>query len=194
MPTEFDWRELLGQAAGVIALLAFVPYITSTLWGTTRPSRVTWWTWSVVQIILTVTFWQSSENHEAIWVSVGYTIGASLISLLSIKYGYSEKMDFVSVAGIVFTILIWYFTGSLGGLVAILLVDAWAALPTIRKSAVDPKSESLWSWTGSLVANTLNLIVITHWHEPAILYPVYLFILTIMVTYLLVVAKTKIRA
>lgn len=189
MSNIVDWREVSGQIAGLIALLSFIPYIVSTIWGTTRPNRVTWGTWSFVQVILTATFWQSSENHEAIWVSVGYTVGVILVAMLSVKHGQSDKLDWVSIVGIGITIVIWYLAGALEGLVVILLVDGWAALPTVKKSALDPKSESFWSWVLGFIANTINLIAINNWHEPEILYPLYFFVLTGTVSYLLLSAK-----
>jgi len=184
-----DWKAVIGLVAGILALIAFIPYITSTLWGTTRPNKVTWWTWSVVQIFLTITFWQSSENHEAIWVSIGYTAGIILIAILSINYGHSSRLDLLSLMGIGATVLVWISIGSLGGLMTIIMIDVWASLPTIRKSKTDPKSESLASWVIGFFANTFNLLAITQWNEWAILYPVYLFVLTGSVSFLLISNK-----
>ncbi len=179
------FTELFGQIAGILSLLSFLPYVYSTIWGTTKPSRVTWWTWSGVQIILTITFWQSSENHEAIWVSIGYTVGTLLIAVLSIQKGHSDKMDWVSIYGISATIAVWFFVGSLSGLLIILIIDLWASIPTIKKSKSDPQSESLSSWVIGFLANLLNLLAIQHWNEVSILYPIYLLVLTGTVSYIL---------
>lgn len=177
--------ELFGQLAGIVSLISFLPYIYSTIWGETKPNRVTWWTWSGVQIILTITFWQSSKNHEAIWVSIGYTFGTLLVAILSIQKGHSDKMDWVSIYGIGITIMVWLFAGALSGLITILMIDLWASIPTIKKSKSDPKSESLSSWVIGFIANLLNLLAIQHWNEVSILYPLYLFMLTGTVSYIL---------
>ncbi len=45
-----DLTEIIGKVAGVVAVLAFVPYIWSVLKGSTQPSRASWLIWSVLGV------------------------------------------------------------------------------------------------------------------------------------------------
>jgi hypothetical protein len=42
----------VGQLAGAISFLGFVPYIIEIAQGKTRPNRATWWIWAVVGAML----------------------------------------------------------------------------------------------------------------------------------------------
>ncbi len=181
----------LGLLSGVLALCSFIPYIYSIVRGRTRPSCVSWCTWSVVQVILTATFWYSTENQQIIWVSVSYTFAAIVVAVLSLKYGEFGRTDKVVVCGIGLALVLWVFTSAQQALVIIVIIDALASWPTIKKSNNDPDSEDLTAWLMGFTANCLNLAAIHNWNEIAILYPLYLFAMTGTIAFLLVYRKAN---
>jgi hypothetical protein len=71
-------------------------------------------------------------------------------------------------------------------LVLNIFVDLAGAIPTIRSVARDPMSESRSAWSIFLVANTLNLMALTTLSLEHSLYPVYLFLLSAVITVLAV--------
>ena len=77
---------LLGWVAGVLSLVAFVPYIVAILRGETRPNRATWWIWTTTGAVLLASYYFSGAE-TTIWVAVSYFVASLVTALLSIRYG-----------------------------------------------------------------------------------------------------------
>ena len=180
-------QELLGQLAGVISLLGFVPYIVEIVQGKTHPNRATWWIWTVVGAMLCGSYYASGARHT-LWVPVSYVIGPLVTALLSLKYGEGgwEPFDRNCLGASLLSLVVWWLARSpLVALVANIGIDLLGALPTIRKSYREPESESLLSWIVFLVADALNLCAIGSWSVATSLYPLYLFTLAAVLVVLM---------
>lgn len=176
--------------AGVLSCLAFIPYIASILRGETRPHLITWWLWVFLGAILSASYYASGAPLFALIVPVVYVIGPLVVGLMALKYGDygANAFDLSCFLGGVGGIALWIFTGNpVLALYLNLFVDFCGALPTIRKAAQDPLSENLSAWALFLIANTLNLLTILMDHLNLIVlsYPLYLFLITLIVTVLL---------
>lgn len=176
----FDWRALFGFTAGVIAFAACVLYILSILKGKTVPSKTTWWIWSLVQVMLTVTFWQSAGDSNAIWVSVGYTTGTIIIALIATKYGESgwAKTDQYCLLLALASVGVWTLTNTIFALLCVLIADIVGSIPTIKKSYREPWKEDLPAWGLGFTGNIINMFVLGSLWRLDSLYPTYLLVLT----------------
>jgi hypothetical protein len=169
--------EIVGQVAGAIALGGFVPYLVSIARGRTVPNRATWWIWTVVGTMLCASYYAAGAR-DSIWVPLGYVIGPLATALLALRYGEggSSHFDRACLAGAAGALLLWWLSGSpLVGLVASIAVDAAGALPTLRKTYLEPWTESGPTWSIFLLANALNLAALDAWSLDTALYPLYLF-------------------
>lgn len=172
-------QTLLGQAAGVVSLLGFVPYIVEIVRGKTRPNRATWWIWTVVGAMLCASYYASGARHS-IWVPASYVAGPLLTALLSLKYGEGgwDRFDRNCLGASLLSLVLWWLVRSpLLALLANIGIDLLGALPTLRKAYREPESESLLSWAIFLLADALNLCAIGVWTLSTALYPLYLFAL-----------------
>lgn len=166
-----------GRLAGAFSLAAFVPYIYSTLRGRTKPNRATWWIWTFVGILLGSSYY-SVGAHHTIWVPVSYVLGPLVTALLSLRYGVGgwTRLDLTCMVGAGASALLWWHLRSSLSILAInLIIDLLGALPTLRKTYLDPTGEDPLAWTLFLVGNSLNLLAIEKWTLPLTLYPVYMF-------------------
>lgn len=75
-------------------------------------------------------------------------------------------------------LLWWHLRSPLSILAINLIIDLLGALPTLRKTYLDPTGEDPLAWTLFLVGNSLNLLAIEKWTLPLTLYPVYMFTLS----------------
>ncbi len=165
-----------GWLSGVVALAAFVPYVRGVLRGQTRPSTASWWIWTAVGAILCASYF-SVGARTTIWTPIGYVIGPLVIAVLSIRFGARgrTRLDAFCLLAATVSLLLWWWTGSARlALVLNILVDACGALPTIRKSIVEPESEDRVAWTMFLAAGLLNIVAITPWTWANAAYPLYL--------------------
>jgi hypothetical protein len=169
-------QELLGQLAGVISLLGFLPYIAEIVRGKTRPNRVTWWIWTAVGAVLCVSYYASGARHT-VWVPVSYVLGPLVTALLSLKYGEggADRFDRACLGASLLSLVAWWLARSpLMVLLVNIGIDALGALPTLRKTYYAPAEESLRSWSIFLLADVVNLCALGSWSVATALYPLYL--------------------
>lgn len=183
----FGITAFFGIAAGILSFSAYLIYIFSILKGWTKPHRATWIIWSVIGIILAITY-RASGAEDTIWVAVSEAIAPTIIAILSIKYGVggSEKLDKICFVGSLFSLILWWYFGSpVIALVTNLAVDFFAALPTIKKSFLRPQEENRLAWALTQSGNFFNLLAIDKIVFGVIIYPVYTFIVDGIITGLL---------
>jgi len=189
-----DITAVAGKVAGVISLVAFVPYIFAILRGTTKPNRASWWIWTVVGFMLGASYYSSGADHT-IWVPVSYIIGPFVIAILSLKYGEGgwTRFDRTCVIGAGVSALLWWLLSSpLVALCINIVIDAMGALPTIRKAYRVPEGEDRTAWILFSIANTVNLLAIEEWTFAIVSYPIYMF-LTAGLIALLVLRPRKMK-
>ncbi len=165
-----------GFLSGVVALAAFVPYVRGVLRGQTRPSIASWWIWTAVGACLCASYF-SVGARTTIWTPIGYVIGPLVIALLAIKFGEGgrSRLDSFCLGAAAVSLLLWWWTGSAKlALLLNILVDACGALPTIRKSLLQPESEDRTAWAMFLLAGLLNVVAVSPWRWETAAYPLYL--------------------
>jgi hypothetical protein len=179
--------ELFGIFAGILSFSAYLLYIVAIIRGTTKPSRATWFIWAFIGIVLAVSY-KASGAESTIWVPVSEAIAPTIIALLSIKYGTggTDKTDLLAFFGSFVSIILWWkFDSPLMALITNLVIDFFAAIPTIIKSYKSPKEEDKIAWTFTQMGNVLNLLAIDRMVLGVIIYPLYTFLIDGIITSLL---------
>ncbi len=183
----FETARLFGLIAGVISFLAYLVYIISILKGKTRPNRATWWILTFVGTVTGLSYYFSGAT-ETIWVAIADVFGILIIAILSIKYGEGgkNKLDITCFFVSIFSLVIWYLSGSpVVALIMNLLMDFVGNIPTIKKSYLDPKGESGLSWSLTSLGNIINFGAITSMSFGVLIYPIYMTVVSCLITILL---------
>lgn len=159
------WQGMAGMAAGILYVIAFVPYVLSILRGKTRPSKMTWAIWSLLNFI-TLFSYISLGARNTLWMTGATTIGSLGVFLLSLRYGEGRRSrrDLWLLTGAVITALIWLLSGQpvvaqLSGLVLLVL----GAIPTILIVYRTPERESRLTWSLFTLSCIVNLFSIERW-------------------------------
>jgi len=179
-----DITAVAGKVAGIVSLVAFIPYLLAMLRGETRPNRTSWWIWTVVGLMLGASYYSSGANHT-IWAPVSYIIGPFAIAILSIKYGEGgwTRFDRYCLLGAGVSVMLWWlFSSPLVALLINLFIDLMGALPTIRKVYHEPESEDRTAWTLFFVSGIANLFAIDSWTFAIAVYPIYMLLLSGLIT------------
>jgi hypothetical protein len=166
--------------AGILTLTGFIPYWRAIVQRKTRPNRTSWWIWTIVGIIIAVSY-RASGAESTMWVPITYVIGPFCTALLAIKFGEDgwTKLDTICLIGVGIGLILWgmyrspYLTLGLN-----IGIDFLGALPTIRKSIRDPFSEDLFSWLLFALANIINLLAVDLWAWQIVVYPIYMVLIT----------------
>lgn len=153
--------------SGLLGFLANIPYALAILRTRSsdepmRPSRVSWFTWAVLDILIVASSIANGATLVEIALPLGYLFGAVCIAILSIFYGewgpLSEALAIM--VGSAVGIFLWLFSGpqiALFAFVAVLFMSAW---PSIKKIYLNPKGEDKFSWTVWAVAASLSVVAL----------------------------------
>ena len=178
------FQSRIGLLAGALSLAGFAPYITAVLRQGARPNRATWWIWTVAGAIIFASYYSSGGGPSS-WVAASYVLGPLAVALLSIWRGEGgfSRLDSACLGATGLSLAAWTFTKNpLLSLSMNIVVDAAGALPTIKKTWLAPRSESLSAWLLFLLADVLNLFAVPDWRNWNVAYPLYLTTLALVIS------------
>lgn len=188
-----NFYSIVGFTAGCLSFVAYLKYIHSTLYGSTRPNKATWSILTLVGILILVSYYQGGAR-DTIWVPIAYVIGPLIITIVSFKKGESgwSKFDIWCLIGSIISMVIWFITSSpLWALLINIFIDFLGLLPTIRKSYLEPGTEDRSAWVLESVSGVLNVVAIKAWVFSIYIYPVYLALVNGSIAILLVYGMYK---
>jgi hypothetical protein len=192
----FEFHALFGKIAGFFAIICFVPYIVTILQKKTSPNRATWSIWLVLSFVISASYY-SAGAVDTLWVPVCSLIGQSIIVFLSIKQGEGgwSRFDRMCLFGVGFSLALWWhYNSPLIALTLSLAIDFFGALPTVKKSYVDPESEDLLTWILYLITSIFNLLAVSTWSFALASFPIYMFVVNITIVTLLLRSKIPSRS
>lgn len=189
-----DLHIFYGQIATFLIIIAYLPYIISILKNKTEPSKTTWF---ILFLIGLITFfaYKGVGAHATLGVALANVIGPFIIFILALKFSdWKNKGDFKYLIISVVAIVLWQIYDSpLIGLIFNLLADFIAFTPTMVKSYLSPKTESLLAWCLFTVGNIINLFAIEQWEFGIFIYPIYILVVEGIVVILLSSSYFKLR-
>lgn len=165
-----------------ISLIGCVAYARRTSIGTIQPNRMTFFLWSVAPILAFV---------------VQLRLGVGLVSLMTLTMGVGpliiliasytgpksswrlSRFDYACGALSGLGLVVWLLLQQ--GVLAILLfvaADGIAALPTVRKAWIAPKSESVGLYAAAFINAAIAIGTIDRFSLEAAAFPVYALALT----------------
>ncbi|HKK98396.1 MAG TPA: hypothetical protein VJ928_09450 [Marivita sp.] len=173
-------RAISGAIAALLSVIAFVPYITNTLRGHTRPQRACWLIWSVLSIISTF-----SLAYEGATASLGFSAAqagcTTLVALIAIVRGQGAFLTKSDVGVLCLAgsgILLWYATDSAAyALVIAIIIGFIGGLLTIQKTYWFPDTETMSTWVLSFIAAGFALVAVGQYDWVLLAYPAYLFLM-----------------
>lgn len=178
---------LIGQIAGVFAVIQVIPYIVSIFRGHTKPERMSYFIWFIVDA-LTITSYIAIGATTTIWVGLVYVFTGLAIFLLSLKYGMGgfSKLDIFCLFLALIGLSLWVITSSaLLAMCFALFAAKIGYLPTIKKAYFFPETENTLSWTMCAGSSILNIFALTTLAPSIAIPPILGAIFNSIVAYLL---------
>ena len=171
-------KELLGLISVLLYLIGCVPYIIDTIRKKTKPHIFTWLIWSIVTTLAFLGQYAKGGGAGS-WSTGVAGLMALIITILSLKNGtkdinLSDKLFFI---GALLAIIPWYVTKDPTlSIFIVIVLDACALLPTVRKTYKDPKSETFTTYFFNFIRQPLSIAALRTYNIATLLYPIYLFI------------------
>ncbi len=189
------WQTIIGAIASFLCFLYFVPYIISILKGKTRPNRASWWIWVTLGVFLCI-FYDRTDPGTTLWALAAPVLGQLIVAILSLKYGEGgwSRFDRLCLAGAgISLILRWQSNSDFAAMMFLIAIDILAALPTIKKSYLEPDKEDLLTWALYSAGSLLNLFTINEWSIEKTTWPLYVFVVNTIIALLLLRPKVQIK-
>lgn len=146
----------------VIITVAGVDYVRAILKRTTKPHVYTWLVWSITTGIAALGVFYGHGGYPALTTAVGSAI-SFIIFFLSIKYGTRDitLSDTLALVFCLVAILIWAgLHNPLWSVILAASIDIAAYWPTLRKTYLEPWSESLSSWILWLITPVFSVLAL----------------------------------
>lgn len=168
--------------AFALSLVGTSFYVRGILQGKVKPNIVTWSLWATAPLLAVFAQIDEGAGLRALHTfSTAFgpmlIIAAALIKRNS--FAQLKKTDFVFGALAITGLVLWQITGE--GYIAILFAiaaDGFAAIPTILKLYLEPKTENGWVFGFGIIASTITLLTITDWRFEQFGFSLYILIVT----------------
>ncbi|HXW32670.1 MAG TPA: hypothetical protein VEJ21_06205, partial [Acidimicrobiales bacterium] len=150
---------ILGAAVGAVGTWW---YLRDTLRGVTRPNRVTWALWAALPLLAFAVEVQAGVGLRALMTFVS-GFGPLLVFMASFRNRRAvwkiERIDWVCGALSLAGLVVWLAAHQATvGLVAFIVADALAALPTLRKSWLAPETETAAAYVTAAVNGAITML------------------------------------
>lgn len=176
-------KDFLSIAAGVVFCLGFVPYIWGILkpkvgwrrlnalisWLDSRsptpvkPVRVTWFIWTVLDVLLLVGMHSAGATNGQIIAAVFCGLMVFVLSLKYGKHGWGW-VDIGCLVGAIIGIALWQvYQDVFWGIVIFLVIGSFGAVPTFWSAWKDPSREDRLAWMIWWVSCVLTIVAIPQW-------------------------------
>lgn len=185
-------KSTFSLIAGILCLLAFVPYIWAILKGETKPSKATWLIWvSLDSITLYGMYLERSLNGQII----GAAIGSLAITVLAMVYGTPgyTRLDECCFAAAVISIGLMFYNPQWAMLASLAAIFV-GAFPTFRSAWKDPSREDKLAWTTFFLSCLFAMGAIPKWTVEDAAQPVTFLVIESVMMYLLYVRPAKVAA
>lgn len=171
---------LLGAA---LTLFGSSTYALATVRGRTRPNRMTWFLWAAAPLI----GFAAQLDDGVGWPSVlTLSIGVGPVIIFAStfvnrrSYWRITTFDMVCGAASVVALVVWLaIPDPEPAVVAAVLADLLAGIPTIRKAWTHPETEIVAPFAFGLANGTITLLTLDRWDAAYSAFPLYIVVLMI---------------
>jgi hypothetical protein len=137
-------HSVVGIIAGILAFVAFIPYVISIFRGETKPQRATFAIWSAISLVTLFSYFASGAR-ETIWAVLVYAILQIFILILSFKYGMGGfgRLDLICLGGAIAGIIGWLLTNNPAVALYLSIASEFLGyVPLFKKAYTQPETEN----------------------------------------------------
>lgn len=172
-------KTILSVLAIVLIFISYSFYIKDILKGKTKPHVFTWGLWSLIISILFLLQLSAGAGTGAfptLFVSL-LCLTVFILSLIKEEDKNIKPIDVVFLIMTLLTIPIWLLTKSPTiSTILLIIVYSFAGEGTIRKSWVDPYSETLSLWSINAFRGLLSILALSKLNFITLAFPVAVFL------------------
>ena len=179
--------------SSLLALFSPITYVRAILRGEARPHRTTRFTILLTTILSTLSL-LAQHNSVAVWLAGVSAFQATIIFILSIKYGMGgwSRSDIACLVISISGIILWQTTNNpLLALYASIIADLTGMIPSLIKTYRLPHTEVWYFYFLDTLAASFNLAAVSTWTLQQYSYPLYLILINGAMALLALRSTTK---
>lgn len=173
----------------IINFLGGLSYLIDTIKGKVRPNKVSWFLWALAPLIA---FAAEIKQGVGLQSLMTFTVGfiplcVFIASFFNNKSEWElKKFDLFCGALSLIGFLLWWIT-KVGNIAIIfsIIADGTAATPTVIKSYLAPETEDYKVYFASTINAGITLLTIKVWNFAHYGFPLYIFVLCLLLTILI---------
>jgi hypothetical protein len=180
--------QLVGLAAVVLTVVAYVPYIGAIRAKAVKPHFFSWLIWSLTTVI--VFFAQmAAEGGAGAWstgMSAAITLYVAWLALVLRSDFSNTTADWCFLIAAMLSLPVWFFTDDpLWSVVILTVVDAFGFGPTLRKAWHKPQEESMQFYLLFGARSLLSVAALESRTLTTVLFPAAMVVACVLVSVLL---------
>ena len=184
-------EELLVAIAVLLAVIGNIPYLLKILKKEIQPHPYTWFIWSIVSC---VTFFGALSKGGGIGTIpiLASEIFTIIIFLFSLQYGFKQikKVDTILLIVCLLGLIPWWLTSDPTiSVIAVVLIDLIAFIPTIRKTWANPGTEIYILYSSNVLRHTLILYTLETTNIATSLHSVSMIVVNSIMTLIIIFKK-----
>ncbi len=167
-------KEIFAAIAVVFAIAGNVPYLRDVLRKKVQPHPYTWLVWSIVSAVTFFGQVAKGAGVGAVPTAVA-EIFTIIIFLFSLRYGFKDipRRDTYFLIAALLGLIPWALTSDPTlSVITVVSIDVIAFIPTLRKTFVNPASETPWLYSMNVLRHILMLFSLQAYNTATILHSV----------------------
>jgi hypothetical protein len=168
-------RNALLAVGAILPVIGAVTYMWAIIRGPVRPQRMTRLLLAIVTTLSLVSL-MASNDQSGVWLAAASFIESMLLLVLSVWHGIggTSRLDIVCLLLCAGGVAWWLISGdSFAGLVASIVADLVACIPSLVKTVRLPHTESALFY-GLGVISAVCVVIAGPYGWRAVLFPAYL--------------------
>ncbi|OGJ58049.1 hypothetical protein A2881_02770 [Candidatus Peribacteria bacterium RIFCSPHIGHO2_01_FULL_55_13] len=186
-------KELLGGIGVGLTLIGYAFYFHDIFFGRTKPHAFSWFLWALLAAIgfAAQVTGQAGPGAWAIGLDAVVCSIMFVLALFKGEKGYVLS-DWIALFATLAAILLWRITGTpVLSVILIVIIDAFAFYPTVRKSVQKPYEEAASLYALCSLKFVFVLLALEHYSLITALYPFCLIFMNAGFVALLMVRRTR---
>lgn len=177
-------KTLFIVISSILAIVNILPYIRDVYRKKTKPRIVSWLTWSLLTAIACAASFSDGQYATGILLFLASVETMSVV-ILGLRYGDRQFGTFdigCQVAAIIGLILWLIFNSPSIAIIATVIIDVIASLPTLRHAWQKPFEETAITFLLGAIAAFFTLMASNSLAITAVVFPAYLVIMNSLIS------------
>ncbi len=169
---DINYKDILTVLSIILIFVGYIPYIRDIFRGKTHPHVFSWIVWSILNFCL---FWLQLDAWAgfASWIVLILWMNSTFIAFVWYRYGKKDirKIDIFFFISALLAIPLWLFLDqAIISAILVTWIGVLAFAPTIRKTWVNPYSETMTTYGITTFRHVLTLLALSEYNTITVIF------------------------